>query len=57
MEQNNPETKTANERGDAEKQPYTAPTLVEYGSIAKLTSGTATVASDALVGPKNPQCL
>ena len=36
---------------------YEPPRLIEYGSIAKLTQGSATVGSDAGAGFKNMQCL
>jgi hypothetical protein len=39
-----------------DKKPYTTPQLTEYGTIAKLTQGSATVGNDATNG-KNPQCL
>jgi len=39
-----------------DKKPYAAPRLIEYGTIAKLTQGTATVGADANQG-MNPQCL
>ena len=38
------------------KKSYAAPSLVEYGSIAKLTQGSATNGADGGAGKKNP-CL
>jgi hypothetical protein len=32
------------------KRPYTAPHLVEYGSVAKLTQGTLTTGGDGKLG-------
>jgi hypothetical protein len=34
-----PETTDADERTTQSKKPYSTPTLVEYGDIAKLTQG------------------
>ena len=38
-------------------KPYEPPRLIEYGSITKLTQGSATVGSDAAAGFKNMACL
>jgi hypothetical protein len=39
------------------QKPYEPPRLVEYGSIAKLTQGSATVGNDAGAGFRNMACL
>jgi hypothetical protein len=39
------------------RKPYEPPRLVEYGSIAKLTQGSATVGSDGGAGFMNMSCL
>lgn len=40
-----------------DKKPYETPRLIEYGSIAKLTQGAATVGNDGGAGFMNTQCL
>ncbi|HET8575893.1 MAG TPA: lasso RiPP family leader peptide-containing protein [Methylomirabilota bacterium] len=50
----------AEQRPKAEKavrKPYERPRLIEYGSIAKLTQGTATVGADSGPTGMNQQCL
>ena len=43
---------------DRTKRPYSRPTLIEYGSVAKLTQGTLTRQSDApTAGFKMSNCL
>jgi hypothetical protein len=44
------ETTSTGESVTSEKRPYHPPTLVEYGSVAKLTKGTKSVNAD---GPGN----
>lgn len=39
-------------QGKPPKRPYRTPTVVEYGSVAKLTRGTKSVSAD---GPGNTQ--
>jgi hypothetical protein len=39
------------------KRPYRAPTLTEYGSVAKLTQGTLTLQNDVLMGGMRMSCL
>jgi hypothetical protein len=39
------------------QKPHEPPRLIEYGSITKLTQGSATVGSDAAAGFKNMACL
>jgi len=45
--------------GPAGKQPYAAPRLTEYGSVAKLTQGTLTTQQDSPAGTsfKKAACL
>jgi hypothetical protein len=43
---------------DSTKRGYSRPTLIEYGSVAKLTQGTLTRQSDApTAGFKKSNCL
>jgi len=48
---------TNEEAGADDRKSYETPVLVEYGSIAKLTQGNATVANDSIVGRLMMQCL
>lgn len=50
------ESKPAHSTPGGQKR-YEPPRLVEYGSISKLTQGSATVGGDAAGGFKNMQCL
>ena len=56
-------TQPSDERSGGERppsparRPYTKPTLVEYGSIAKLTLGTSTNQSDGVGGGFKMSCL
>jgi hypothetical protein len=45
-----------NSKVSTAKKAYSAPSLVEYGSIAKLTQGVATNGNDMGAGKLNP-CL
>jgi len=51
-------TKDAAERApQPPRKPYEKPELIEYGSIAKLTQGTATIVNDAGGGMRFMMCL
>lgn len=43
--------------GTADRKPYEAPRLVEYGSIAKLTQGSRTILNDGGAGMRFMICL
>jgi hypothetical protein len=53
------ETKEASEPGDPQpsRKTYETPRLVSYGSISKLTQGSATVGNDGGLGMMNMLCL
>jgi hypothetical protein len=53
------ETKDTSEPDDAQpaRKTYETPRLVSYGSITKLTQGSATVGTDGGLGMMNMQCL
>jgi hypothetical protein len=48
---------TPAQRGAGGRRPYVKPSLIEYGSIAKLTQGTATKQSDGPSGGFTMTCL
>jgi hypothetical protein len=48
---------TPTRRAAAGRRPYVKPSLTEYGSIAKLTQGTATKQSDGKAGGFIMTCL
>lgn len=48
---------TPTRRADGDRRPYAKPNLTEYGSIAKLTQGTATKQSDGPSGGFIMTCL
>jgi hypothetical protein len=52
-------TKEASDPNDSQpaRKTYETPRLVSYGSISKLTQGSATVGSDGGSGMMNMQCL
>ena len=53
------ETKDASDPNDSRpaRKTYETPRLVSYGSISKLTQGSATVGNDGGSGMMNMQCL
>lgn len=43
--------------GKVERRAYSTPTLVEYGSVAKLTQGTGSTITETTTPKKKKSCL